>query len=105
MIVLVKLSARRYLAIDAPRQESAWTSIEVRPWAEHDDDGFVYSRADIIAGPADLDTCYAAMAKHAAEKKALVRYADWKQIEQERSDALKQANADLQARRKQDREA
>jgi hypothetical protein len=100
MIVLVKISARRYVAIDTPKHESAWTTISVRGWAERDDDGVIYGRGDLIAGPADLDTCYAAMAKRAAENKALVRIADWERLQKERADALREANAALQARQK-----
>jgi hypothetical protein len=100
MIVLVKLSARRYIVIDAPRQESAWTTIAVRAWAGRTDDGYVYGRGDVIAGPADIDTCYAAMAKHAAESKSLVPNAEWERLQTERAAALREANVAIQASRK-----
>lgn len=102
MIVLVQLTARRFVVIDAPAYESTWTTISVRGWAEHDDDGAIYGRGTLIAGPADMDTCYAAIAKHAADHQALVRYADWEQRQKARAEALKAENAALQARRKAD---
>jgi hypothetical protein len=100
MIVLVKLSARRYVVIDTPHYESAWTTNAVRGWAQAEDDGVVYASGNLIAGPADITTCYAAMAKHAAENKALVRHAEWEHLQQVRADAVKAANVTLQASRK-----
>jgi len=99
MIVLVQISPRRYIAIDAPKRESTWTTIATRGYAEHHDVGVIYGRGDLIAGPADYETCQTAMAKVAAERDALMPYTEWERLQKERAEALVAANIELQARR------
>jgi hypothetical protein len=100
MIVLIRLTARRYLAIDAPTQAEAWTSLGRS--STGGTDGVTYARGDIIAGPADIDTIYAAMFEHARAANKLVPIATWEQHQKEHADALKDLNRQLQDSRKTD---
>lgn len=101
MIVLVKLSARRYMVLDCPTVATAWTSIGTAQDASspRDQRGWMYSRADIIAGPADLDTCYTAAAQYAEAHQQTIAYTDYQEIEKARAEEIKRINQEIQERR------
>lgn len=67
MIVIVKVSARRYMVIDAPTVESAWRSTAqgYHQGDPADRPGYIYGAGDLIAGPADFTTCDLAAMEHA----------------------------------------
>jgi len=92
MIVFVKVSARRYFALDCPTVPSGWRGTAATPR----DAGYVYGFADIIAGPADWSTVEAAAAAFARSEGAMWTAAEWEAEQKVRSEALKTANMKIQ---------
>lgn len=98
MIIFVRMSERRHLAIETNAIEEAWRS--AGNYAKKDDEGVVYAFGEIIAGPASYEIVTAAMSMHALCSNALMPYMEWQKILKERSDRIDAINKEIQDRRK-----
>jgi hypothetical protein len=93
MIVIVKLSARRYIAVETQKYESAWTSGMRCPEGY----GLITAGGTIIAGPGPhLDVMLAAQEYAGREcPDKIIAYEMWKDIENERHARIKELNKGL----------
>lgn len=103
MIVFVKVSPRRWLALDCPKYESGWRSTHRgrQPDAPAGtEEGILYATADIIAGPADWTTVEQAAIQHArdASPGKIVSAAQWDVIQKHRGEQLKALNQRIRDR-------
>lgn len=94
MIVIVKVSARRWIVIDSPKYEHAWRSTAGQQ-REH---GYIYASGTLVAGPADWQTCDRAAHIYAEHAGKIRTAAEWEITQQERAEQLRQANEQLKGR-------
>lgn len=80
MITIVKLSARRYLAVDVP-EVGGWRNTQVKPDVDPETNqplGYRYTTGEIIAGPAPYDVVDREAYAFEQKRKRTLTYLDWK---------------------------
>ena len=74
MIIIVKVSARRWMVVESATSESAWQRSAA---STTKDDGYIYTIGTILAGPADWQTCEQAAHEYAQRTGTIRTLAEW----------------------------
>jgi hypothetical protein len=98
MIVFVKVSARRYLALSVPTIAAGWRSTGNSP--DGGELGFEYQTSEIIAGPSDWTTVEVAAREYATAHHQLVSYEVHEQKRKQEIAMVDAAGAKLIAERR-----
>lgn len=103
MIVFVKVSPRRYIVLDTPKQETAWrnTRLSAPTSAFPGTEGIIYTNGTLIAGPADWETCEQAAINYAQQQapEKIRSWGVWEEELRRREAVLKELNQEIKDRK------